>query len=228
MGMKKELRTTREDGNQTKERLLECAGRIIAQKGYAATTSKEICQAAGTNLAAINYHFGSRENMYRELLACVYEQFINMEFLRELAQKQVSPRERLNIFLDKFFYIIWSGKSWQTLVWARELMAPTAMLSAIIGERVIPKASLLRGLLSDYTGLDREDERLYTCQLSFLTPFLTLFLARNQTTMDYVSALNISMDEKSILANLKQFAFAGLDSFCAKNISEVTENDQGK
>ena len=64
MAERKTTREQREDGRLTKEKLIECAGKLAAQKGFALVTSKEICQMAGTNLAAINYHFGSREGLY--------------------------------------------------------------------------------------------------------------------------------------------------------------------
>lgn len=51
----------------TRERLLDEAERLFAQKGYDAVTLREITSAAGTNLAAVNYHFGSKENLYVEV-----------------------------------------------------------------------------------------------------------------------------------------------------------------
>lgn len=46
----------RMDGRETEEKIIECAGQLIAEKGFASVTSKEICRAAGVNLAAVNYH----------------------------------------------------------------------------------------------------------------------------------------------------------------------------
>ncbi|MDF5938828.1 helix-turn-helix domain containing protein [Pseudomonas aeruginosa] len=54
-------RTPRSDGESTRARILEVAGRLFAQHGYANTASKAICEEAGADLAAINYHFGSRD-----------------------------------------------------------------------------------------------------------------------------------------------------------------------
>ena len=54
----------RMDGRETEEKIIECAGQLIAEKGFASVTSKEICRAAGVNLAAVNYHFGSRDGLY--------------------------------------------------------------------------------------------------------------------------------------------------------------------
>ena len=44
----------------TREKLLDVAGRIFADRGYRAATIREICLAAGANVAAVNYHFGDK------------------------------------------------------------------------------------------------------------------------------------------------------------------------
>jgi AcrR family transcriptional regulator len=56
-------------GNKTKAALLEAAKRLIRERGYAGTTVREIAATAGVgNLAAVNYHFGSRENLLTEAM----------------------------------------------------------------------------------------------------------------------------------------------------------------
>ncbi len=50
-----------------KERLLDKAEALFAQKGYHAVSIREITSTAGCNLAAVNYHFGSKENLYLEV-----------------------------------------------------------------------------------------------------------------------------------------------------------------
>ncbi len=51
----------------TRERLLDAAEDLFAQKGYAAASVRDIVAAAECNLAAVNYHFGSKKNLYREV-----------------------------------------------------------------------------------------------------------------------------------------------------------------
>jgi len=51
----------------TKERLLNEAEALFAQKGYNAVSIREITTAAGCNVAAINYHFSSKQNLYLEV-----------------------------------------------------------------------------------------------------------------------------------------------------------------
>ena len=52
-------------GQRTKERVLEEACRIFAEKGYRDATHVEICTRAGANAAAVNYYFASKEALYR-------------------------------------------------------------------------------------------------------------------------------------------------------------------
>ncbi|PTT90317.1 hypothetical protein DBR42_06150 [Pelomonas sp. HMWF004] len=48
--------------------LLSAAARLFAEQGVA-TTTREICAAAGLNAGAIHYHFGDKDGLYRAVLA---------------------------------------------------------------------------------------------------------------------------------------------------------------
>ena len=54
--------------NHTRDRLLDAAEALIAQKGYANTSLREITTKAEANLAAVNYHFGSKEGLLSAVL----------------------------------------------------------------------------------------------------------------------------------------------------------------
>src|SRR5438094_9499460 len=50
----------------TRQRLLDAAGPLFAERGFGATSVRDICRAAGVNQAAINYHFRDKEQFYSE------------------------------------------------------------------------------------------------------------------------------------------------------------------
>ena len=52
----------------TRERLLEAAVSVFAERGYRDASLREICRRAGANNAAVNYHFRSKRDLYREVL----------------------------------------------------------------------------------------------------------------------------------------------------------------
>src|ERR1035437_9993624 len=47
----------------TKEKILDTAERLIGEQGYAATSLRQVIAKAGVNLAAVHYHFGSKEDL---------------------------------------------------------------------------------------------------------------------------------------------------------------------
>lgn len=86
----------------TADRIIAAATRLFAVKGYEGTSTKEVCQAAGANIAAIHYHFGTKENLYRHII----EQFAaeRLESARKTLQAPMNAddlRVRLEIFLSQ-------------------------------------------------------------------------------------------------------------------------------
>jgi AcrR family transcriptional regulator len=52
----------------TKNRILDVAERLFGERGYAATSLRAVTDAAGANVAAVNYHFGSKEGLLRAVV----------------------------------------------------------------------------------------------------------------------------------------------------------------
>ncbi len=62
-------RTPRADSLQTRERILDTCERLFGEHGYSGTSVRAIADAAGVNLAAAHYHFGSKT----QLLEAVFQ-----------------------------------------------------------------------------------------------------------------------------------------------------------
>ena len=58
----------------TRQNLLDSGAELFSEKGYACTSVAEICKRAGANIASVNYHFGSKDALYREVIRYTYEQ----------------------------------------------------------------------------------------------------------------------------------------------------------
>ena len=53
----------------TKEKILDTAETLFMEHGFEATSLRAITTAAGVNLAAVNYHFGSKEELFQTVLS---------------------------------------------------------------------------------------------------------------------------------------------------------------
>lgn len=76
----------------TKQRILDCAEQLFGEHGFADTSMRQITSAASVNLAAIHYHFGSKES----LIHAVFQRRLiplNRERLTELGMLEEAGRE---------------------------------------------------------------------------------------------------------------------------------------
>ena len=87
---------------ETKSLIINCAGRLIAKYGYANVTSKSICKEAKVNMAAINYHFGSRDGLYRAVLKETHDFLISVSELNKLHLSDITAKEKIEVFIDIF------------------------------------------------------------------------------------------------------------------------------
>ncbi|MFN8644640.1 MAG: CerR family C-terminal domain-containing protein [Candidatus Binatia bacterium] len=58
---------------ETRQRVLDAAGALFAERGFHGTTARDIAERAGVNLAAAHYHFGSKEQLYLEVLRAQFD-----------------------------------------------------------------------------------------------------------------------------------------------------------
>lgn len=58
----------RPSARETRQRVLDAASALFAERGFHGTTARDIAERAGVNLAAAHYHFGSKETLYLEVL----------------------------------------------------------------------------------------------------------------------------------------------------------------
>jgi AcrR family transcriptional regulator len=77
--------------SDTKARILDVAENLFAEEGLDRVSIRDITDAAGVNLAAVNYHFGGKE----ELIAAVFERRVwPVNQARLAALKEVEERSR--------------------------------------------------------------------------------------------------------------------------------------
>ncbi|WP_294156679.1 TetR/AcrR family transcriptional regulator [uncultured Selenomonas sp.] len=213
--MKQDIKQ-REDGRVTRERLLDCAEELTAAKGFAAVTSKEICQKAGTNLAAVNYHFGSRDGLYEAMLYRVHDRIISQTTLQDIAEGAGTPRERLERFFDM---ILWSVKRGGRAgaeeraiqVWLREALGNATAFLPILRHLAVTKFPWVRKLFADYLGRDAGDPVLYSGIMHTMAPILLLNLKDFFPLAAEDEPMRILRDP-AFQAAMRTYAFAGLDA----------------
>ncbi|MBA2078471.1 MAG: TetR family transcriptional regulator [Rhodanobacter sp. 68-29] len=85
----------------TKERILGAAETLFAQRGFDGASLRQLTSAAGVNLAAVNYHFGSKEKLVEQVFRRRLDA-LNAHRLAALDRIADQPDTRLEDVLDAF------------------------------------------------------------------------------------------------------------------------------
>jgi AcrR family transcriptional regulator len=85
----------------TKQRILGAAEELFARHGFAGASLRQVTSAANVNLAAVNYHFGSKENLINEVFRRRLDE-LNAERLQALQAVQQKPQWQLEDVLEAF------------------------------------------------------------------------------------------------------------------------------
>jgi AcrR family transcriptional regulator len=144
-----------------KDRILLAAGREFAEKGYEAATVRDICLAAGVNLAAVNYYFGDKKRLYIESVKHAHE-----ERVRQVPEPRwepgTPPARKLREFLDNTLErMLGLGQHpWQVRLMLREVLQPTEACRELAEDYFRPHFELLVSILAELAAGRLDEPRL--------------------------------------------------------------------
>ncbi|MDD4836201.1 MAG: helix-turn-helix domain containing protein [Dethiosulfovibrio sp.] len=73
-------------GERTKERLIEAAGELAAERGFASVSTRDVAKRAGENLGSIHYHFGGKDGLFEEVVNLALKPQVDNPLSQVLAQ----------------------------------------------------------------------------------------------------------------------------------------------
>ena len=116
--------------DEARARILEAAGPIFAAKGYHGATIREICEAAGVNVAAVNYHFRNKRTLYGASLGLALELTASRAHFPTWSPEEPAEarlKECVCTLVERMAEL--NDVAWQTRLILRECLAPTGMRS---------------------------------------------------------------------------------------------------
>ncbi len=137
-------------GEDARTKLLKAAGPVFAEKGYQSATVRDICLAAGTNVASVNYHFGDKETLYVETIKLARQMRAD-RFPMPDWSPETPASERLRGLITTLLMRIMAVDEvgWNTRLMLREVIEPTGVCSSLVRDYIRPMFEMLSAIVGE-------------------------------------------------------------------------------
>ena len=197
--------------NATSQHILDAAGPIFAKKGFHATTVREITREAKVNVAAVNYHFRDKQELYVKVCLSMAHQAAGATKIAQ-ADFTGTPEQQLRIFIGAFLgYLLDPERpEWQGRLIAREMAEPTRALDRLVEESILPVKKQLHGIVHELLGPGVPEARVHLACLSVIGQCLHYVHCRQMIGRLFPSNRQVHRDVDTLANHIFEFSLAGL------------------
>ena len=218
-------RAARIDGIEARSRLLHSALALFAAKGYAKTSTRQIAQAAGANIAAISYYFGDKAGLY----AATFTEPMGGSATDLIASFDVpglTVAQSLRIFMAGYLEPLKHGDIVRQCMrlHLRELLEPTGQWATELERDVkAPHEALVR-VLSRHLQLPEPDDDVQRLAFAITGLATQLFVMRDVVDVMQPQLLGTPQQIDTWADRLARYALALVASESRRRSASPTEN----
>jgi AcrR family transcriptional regulator len=174
------MKTQREDTARTRGKLLAAASEIFAEKGFRDATIAEICLRAGTNIAAVNYHFGSKEALYSEAWRHAFARSVETHPPDGGVAADAPPEERLRGQVASLLRRIVDPDNREFRFMQREFSNPTGLLEEVMREEIRPLQQRTEKLVRELLGPQAAEQEVRFCEVGIISQCINPVVVRSR------------------------------------------------
>jgi AcrR family transcriptional regulator len=209
------MKKQRSDGQETRQRLLVAAGEVFAKKGFWETTNADICEKANANTAAVNYHFGSKENLYIEAWKYSFEKSIEVHPPDGGVSSEATVQERLRGRILSLMQRIADPQAHNFEIIHKEMANSTGLLSETIEKAIRPIEDGFKAIFRELLGSNASEQQLIFCKMSVMGqcfgPMLHLRHSKKEPAMPCPRELPLDFDIEQLADHITQFSLVGIN-----------------
>jgi AcrR family transcriptional regulator len=215
--------------DQTRTRLIDAAGEMFAELGFHHTTVRQICQRAGANIAAVNYHFRDKTGLYTEVVRQSMRA-ARLDAVRAAFEQKLPPEEILRAVVRTRLENLRSLDlgDWHFRIFAHELAKPTPAINVVVNEAIRPLYVRMCQLLGQMLRLPPEHEKTRLCAHSIIGQILFYAFARPVINR-LAPEMNMNAAQLDLIADhITEFSLAYLRQHTPKSRRTKTKVDGKK
>lgn len=195
-----------------RDRILLAAGQAFAEHGFEGATVRDICLAAGVNVAAVNYYFGDKRRLYIESVKHAHRSRVEQVPLPQWAAGTPAS-EKLRDFVGNLLERMLGGGQppWQVRLMLREVLQPTDACRELVEDYIRPHFDVLLGILDEIVGSALPASELRRVGLSVIGQCF-IYRAAGEVVAMLVPAdeLDVFHTQRAIADHVTRFALAAV------------------
>jgi AcrR family transcriptional regulator len=207
------MKTRRKSTPITARKLLAAASEVFAEKGYRDATIAEICERAGANVAAVNYHFGDKESLYKEAWRHSFSESMKTHPPDGGVSDSAPPEERLRGQVAALLRRIADENNKEFLFVQKELANPTGLLDKVIHKEIHSLRKKMESLVHELLGRCASDMQVRFCVMSIISQCINPMVAtkgRKENIEDNDGRPPIVEDIEAYLEHVVSFSLGGI------------------
>lgn len=208
---------------ETRLRILDAATRLFAERGFRKVTVREICRDAEANVAAVNYHFGDKLGLYREVLRPVIDAICATTAEARRAGEGQPPPERLRRYLIVYVrrVLLDAGHTVAHRLISLELADPTPLFDELIDRGLRPRIEYLSALAAELIGCPPSDPRVSKTVASIQSQTIFYFPHPLSSRLGLAQQLTPGEVDR-IAAHIADFSLGGIAAVARAAISAAS------
>ena len=197
----------------TQQKLIKAAIKVFAEKGFRDATVRQICKQAGTaNINAVNYYFGSKEQLYKKILELIFAEY-DKQAPEDFPDK--TPEKQLEIYISTFCKILYQkdeSESDTTAILIEEFTKPSPFLGEIVDAFNRPRVKRHLKMFKDLLGHGATDDMARDCLVSVSGQLLYYSFARPVFTRLFPDYFTENSHEQWA-AHVFKFTMGGIEAY---------------
>lgn len=198
--------------NAIRQRLVDAASKVFAEKGFSRATIREISMRAGANVAAISYYWGDKENLYKRVVEELVVDRARSHPLTSAMDERLPPEVRLKKFVELFLHrLLDTGRSaWSGKIMVREMIRPTEAITVVLDKLVKPTFEVLTSIVRAICGDEVPENKVKLAAVSIISQCVFYFNASNIIDMLVEKELLPEFDLEEAVDHITEFSLRGL------------------
>lgn len=209
------MTTHRADGLETRRRLLDAAGALFAEKGFHDAKTADVCRAAEANVAAVNYHFRSKEKLYAAAWRNEFERSVEAYPPDGGMAANAPAEDRLRGHILALVRRSLDPASRDLDIAHREMSNPTGLLADVMHRSLEPLRQMHVAIIRELLGPRATERDVQLCEMSIHAQCLAALMQERRRRLAPRKARPMGpprpvIDGDALAEHIARFSLAGL------------------